>query len=103
MLRIGSLFSGVGGLDMAVEAFFEAETVWHCEVDPEPSKVLAARWPGVPNLGDITNIKWTPDCTETDILSRDPAIKACGNGVVPQQAYAALDGLWSRVLESIAA
>lgn len=61
-LRVGSLFSGVGGLDLAVEAFFGAETAWHCEFDPEPSKVLAARWPGVPNLGDVTAVKWTPDC-----------------------------------------
>lgn len=45
-LRIGSMFSGVGGLDLAVEAFFDAQTAWHCEFDPEPSKVLAARWPG---------------------------------------------------------
>lgn len=61
-LRVGSLFSGVGGLDLAVEQFFDAETVWHCEFAPEPSKVLAARWPGVPNFGDVTAVKWTPDC-----------------------------------------
>lgn len=58
MTTIGSLFSGIGGLDLAVESFFNAETVWHCEFDPEPSKVLAARWPGVPNLGDITQVNW---------------------------------------------
>jgi len=57
-LRIGSLFSGVGGLDMAVEAFFDAETVWHCEWDEEPSKVLAARWPGIPNHRDVTAVDW---------------------------------------------
>ena len=56
--RIGSLFSGIGGLDLAVESFLGGETVWHCEVDPEPSRVLAARWPGVPNLGDITTVDW---------------------------------------------
>jgi DNA (cytosine-5)-methyltransferase 1 len=44
--RIGSLFSGGGGLDRAVE------------VDPAASKVLAHRWPGVPNLGDITKVDW---------------------------------------------
>ncbi|OBS01864.1 hypothetical protein A9W98_17935 [Mycobacterium gordonae] len=58
-MRIGSLFSGAGGLDLAVEAVFGGRTVWHCEVDPAASKVLAARWPGVPNLGDITAVDWT--------------------------------------------
>ena len=57
-LKVGSLFSGIGGLDIAVESFFGAETVWHCEFDAEPSKVLAARWPGVPNFGDVTTVDW---------------------------------------------
>lgn len=39
----------------------------------------------------------------TDVIGRNPAIKACGNGVVPQQAYAALGVLWSRVMEEGAA
>ena len=53
-MRIGSLFSGAGGLDMAVEAVFGGRAVWHCELDGAASKVLAARRPFVPNLGDIT-------------------------------------------------
>jgi len=59
MLKIGSLFSGVGGLDLAVEEFFGAETAWHCEWDEEPSKVLAARWPGVPNYRDVRTVDWS--------------------------------------------
>lgn len=39
----------------------------------------------------------------TDVgLTRREALKAAGNGVVPQQAYAALDGMWPR-LEGAAA
>jgi DNA-cytosine methyltransferase len=57
-VRIGSLFSGAGGLDLAVEAVFGGETVWHCENDLAASKILAAHWPYVPNLGDITKVDW---------------------------------------------
>ena len=57
-LTYGSLFSGVGGLDLAVEEVFGATAAWHCEVDANAAKVLAHRWPGVPNLGDITQIDW---------------------------------------------
>lgn len=46
------------GLDLAVERVFGGETVWHCELDPAASKVLAHRWPRVPNLGDITKVDW---------------------------------------------
>jgi DNA (cytosine-5)-methyltransferase 1 len=40
----------------------------------------------------------------TDVLDRSAAIKACGNGVVPQQAMVALEQLWARVeqLEAVA-
>lgn len=64
-MRIGSLFSGAGGLDMAVEAVFGGEVIWHSELDKAASKVLAYRFPCAPNLGDITEIDWstveTPD------------------------------------------
>jgi site-specific DNA-cytosine methylase len=56
--RIGSLFSGAGGLDLAVEHVFGATTAWHSEIDSAASKVLAHRWPDVPNLGDITAVDW---------------------------------------------
>lgn len=58
-MRIGSLFSGAGGLDMAVEAVFGGRVVWHCEQDAAASKVLATRWSDVPNIGDITVVDWT--------------------------------------------
>lgn len=58
MLTVGSLCSGYGGLDLAVEAVFGARTVWHAEVETAPSSVLAARWPGVPNLGNVKLINW---------------------------------------------
>lgn len=64
-MRIGSLFSGAGGLDMAVENVFGGEVIWQSEYDKAASKVLAYRFPCAPNLGDITQIDWktveTPD------------------------------------------
>ncbi len=38
----------------------------------------------------------------TDVIGRNPAIKACGNGVVPQQAHAALGVVWPRVRAAVA-
>lgn len=57
-MRIGSLFSGAGGLDLGVRDVFGGDVVWHCENDPAASVVLAHHWPGVPNLGDITAVNW---------------------------------------------
>lgn len=58
MLKIGSLFSGYGGLDMAVEQVLDARTAWVSDIDPGACKILAHRFPDVPNLGDITRIDW---------------------------------------------
>ena len=56
---MGSLFTGYGGLDMGVaDALGPARLAWVCDVGPGPCRLLAARHPGVPNLGDITEIDW---------------------------------------------
>ena len=51
MPKVGSLCTGYGGLDMAVEAYFDAETVWCAEFDKYASQVVQARF-DVPNYGD---------------------------------------------------
>ena len=56
---IGSLFTGYGGLDMAVHQVLGADTVWVSEIEPGACRVLEHRMPGVPNLGDITRIDWS--------------------------------------------
>ena len=57
-LTIGSLFSGYGGLDLAVEQVTGATPAWLVEFDEAPSKILAHHWPDVPNYGDVTAVQW---------------------------------------------
>lgn len=67
-LRIGSLFSGYGGLDLAVEEVFEGRTVWVTDIESGPAKILAKRFPEAPNLEDITAVDWR--CVESvDIIT----------------------------------
>jgi DNA (cytosine-5)-methyltransferase 1 len=56
-MKIGSLCTGYGGLDMAVEAYFEAETVWCAEIDKYASQLLKQHF-DYPNYGDIKTIDW---------------------------------------------
>ncbi|MGW0839471.1 DNA cytosine methyltransferase [Streptomyces sp. NPDC002787] len=67
-LRIGSLCTGYGGLDMAVQAVFGGEPAWVADVDPGASHILAHHYPQVPNLGDITTLDWR-DVGPVDVLT----------------------------------
>lgn len=68
MTVLGGLFSGVGALELAVAAEFSAEHAWFAEHEPATEKaprprnaaarVLAHRFPGVPNLGDVADVDW---------------------------------------------
>ncbi|APT87394.1 DNA cytosine methyltransferase [Corynebacterium flavescens] len=57
-LTIGSIFSGYGGIDLAVEQIMGAKPAWFCEWDDAPSKILAHHWPAVPNFRDVTTMDW---------------------------------------------
>lgn len=57
-LTIGSMFSGYGGLDLAVEAVTGARPAWFCEWDDAPSRILAHHWPHVTNYRDVTAVDW---------------------------------------------
>lgn len=59
VIRLGSLFTGYGGLDLAVtDVVDDVVTVWHAENDPAASAVLAHHFPDIPNHGDVTAIEW---------------------------------------------
>jgi DNA (cytosine-5)-methyltransferase 1 len=66
-MKIGSLCSGYGGLDMAVEALYGAETAFMCDIDKYASIVIKERW-GVPNLGDMKQVDWS-NVEPVDILT----------------------------------
>lgn len=56
VLRALSLFSGIGGLDLAAQmAGIEASAF--CEIEPFPVEVLKKRFPGVPIFGDVRKLK----------------------------------------------
>jgi DNA (cytosine-5)-methyltransferase 1 len=103
-MRIGSLFSGAGGLDMAVEAVFGGTVVWHSEIDKAASKVLAHRFPDVPNLGDITEINWDnwKPMLEVDILCGGfPCQDVSSAGKQAGIKDGTRSGLWSVFAEAI--
>lgn len=102
-LKLGSLFSGYGGLDLAVhEAFGDVETAWVSDIEPGPCKVLAHRFPDAPNLGDITKVDWS-QVEPVDIIAggspcQDLSMAGRRAGMKPGTR----SGLWENMREAIA-
>lgn len=102
-LTYGSAFSGIGGLDLAVEHVFGARPLWHVEPNPYASAVLRKHWPDVPNLHRIEAVDGStarPDFICGGFPCQDISLAGRGEGL-----DGARSGLWwefSRVIEELA-
>lgn len=67
-MRHGSLFSGIGGFDLAAE-WCGWENVFHCEWNEFGQKVLKHYWPNSESFGDITKTDFTKFNGTVDVIS----------------------------------
>ena len=59
-MTIGSLFSGIGGLELGLERAGLGPVLWQCEIDPFCRAVLAKHWPNVTRYEDVTRPRSYP-------------------------------------------
>lgn len=100
-LKIGSLFSGYGGLDIAVSNVTGGQVAWHCEWDAAPSKILEHNFPGVPNFHDVSSVDWA-NVEPVDILTggfpcQDVSLAGTRRGLTSETR----SGLWSEFAKAI--
>lgn len=101
MLKIGALFAGYGGLDLAVQEVLDAHVSWVSEFDKGPSKILAQRFPDAPNLGDITEIDWTAVEPVDIITGGSPCQDLSHAGKRLGMKAGTRSGLWVSMLQAI--
>ena len=57
MIRtIGSLCSGIGGLDLGIEWATGAETLWQVEINDYARAILERHWPNAVQYTDVRNV-----------------------------------------------
>ena len=101
-MKVGSLFSGYGGLDLAIQSLWpDAHPAWFVEFDKHPSAILARHWPNVPNYGDITAVDWAA-VEPVDILTggfpcQDLSVAGKRAGLRPGTR----SGLWAHMAYAI--
>lgn len=103
MSSIGSLFTGYGGLDMAARMALDpdARVAWTSDVEPGPCKLAEARWPGTPNLGDITQVDWSQVEPVDIICGGSPCQDLSLAGKRAGMASGTRSGLWESMFEAI--
>jgi DNA (cytosine-5)-methyltransferase 1 len=85
---------------MAVTGVLGGRVAWHCEFDPRPASVLAHRYPGVPNLGDITAVDWAT-VEPVDIICGGFPCQDISNAGQRAGIEGERSGLWSRMVDAI--
>lgn len=100
--RIGSMFSGYGGLcTLTAAPLLGMDVAWHCETDKFASKLLEVRAPGIPNLGDVTSVDWS-NVQPVDVVAAGfpcTDISYAGKGAGIKEGTRS--GLWSEVVEAV--
>lgn len=107
-----SLFSGYGGLDEGVRAAFGGRLVALAEWEPPtkkvpkptqaPARVLAHRYPDIPNLGDVSAIDWSPWRGRVGgITAGFPCQDVSHAGLRSGLAHGTRSGLWYEVARAI--
>ena len=97
-VRALSLFSGIGGLDLAAE-MAGIETAAFCEIEPYAVEVLKRRWPGVPIIDDVRKIRgcdWTVDVVHGGFPCQDLSVAGKQAGLEGERS-----GLWFEMLRVI--
>lgn len=100
-VRLGSLCTGYGGLDVAVETVFGSQLVWCADNDRHVAALLDRRYPDIPNLGDLTRLDWrtveTVDIVAAGFPCQDISYNGRGAGI----EKGARSGIWKNIVTGL--
>lgn len=68
-MKLLSLFTGYGGLDMAVRALTDSTLVGVSDIDKAPNALLQHYHPDIPNIGNVKSVNWANLPFDFDVLT----------------------------------
>ncbi len=102
-VSIGSLCTGYAGLDMGVAAALDgnARLLWTADHDSHITRLLTHRFPDVPNLGNLTTVRWPtverPDVITAGFPCQDVSSAGPGSGI----EKGTRSGVWHHVMDAV--
>lgn len=99
-MKIGSLFSGIGGIELGFERAGGFKTIWFIEKEPYAQAILRKHWPDTPVYGDITKIDFTK-LPKPDILTGGFPCQDISNAGKRKGIEGERSGLWKEYLRAI--
>lgn len=93
MITFGSLFAGIGGLDLGLERC-GWRCAWQVEISPWCRSVLARHWPDVPRLEDVRHVGRSNLAPVRAIVGGFPCQDVSGAGSGGGIEHGARSGLW---------
>jgi len=100
VIRIGSLFSGIGGLELGIEAALSEHGIkhhvaWQVERDPFPRSILAMHWPSADRTVEYVTLASGSNLAPVDLICggfpcQDLSYAGKGAGLEGERS-----GLWS--------
>jgi DNA (cytosine-5)-methyltransferase 1 len=100
MLTVGSLFSGIGGIELGLEATGGFRIIWQVEIDPDFRRILEKHWPEVPKYGDITRLD-PASLERPDLLAGGFPCQDLSTAGLRAGLAGARSGLWREFLRLI--
>ena len=100
-----------GGLEMGVQSVLGGELAWYSEYEPPSEKnprpsqaaarIMAHHHPGVPNLGDITQIDWRATAPVDVLTGGSPCQDVSTSGKRVGMRAGTRSGLWASMCDAI--
>jgi DNA (cytosine-5)-methyltransferase 1 len=98
VLKVLSLFAGIGGFDLGLERTGGFKTVAFCEIDPFCRRVLAKHWPGVPCYHDVRELtaeRLSADGIAVDVICGGFPCQGVSEAGLREGLQDPRSGLWS--------